>query len=452
MIIPNLLKIISKKLNTQNIKAIVVGGVVRDYFLKKESKDIDVEVYGVKALEELKELLSEFGKVNLVGKSFGVLKLRAKVQEFDFSLPRVEKKVGLGHRGFKVDCCSTLEFKEAFKRRDFTINAIGYDIEEDKFIDEYGGIEDIKKGVLREVSETSFVEDPLRVYRAMQFCARFEFDVSDSLDRLCLYMVKSGSLDELPKERVFEELKKLLLKADKPSVGFYLLKKWGVLKEYFPELHETIGVEQDKKYHPEGDVFTHTMLSLDALKTKDLVLKLAVLCHDMGKVVCTTKEDGRIRSIGHEEAGVKISEKFLRRFTDDKKLIESILPLVRYHLAPSAFFESGAKSKAIRRLATKVNISQLVKVAKADFLGRGDENKRYEAGEWLLQKAEELNVKYEPIKALVSGKDLLEIGIEPSPKMGEILKRLYDYQLESGIEDKSELLKAFFDTIPPKQD
>ena len=441
MKIPNILKNISKKLNNQNLKAIIVGGVVRDYFLDKSSKDIDVEVYGAKSLDDLEEILSEFGRVNQVGKSFGVLKLSTKDGEFDFSLPRVEKKVGVGHRGFEVSCDSNLSFKEAFKRRDFTINAIGYDIEEEKFIDEYGGIKDIKKGLLREVSSSSFIEDPLRVYRAMQFSARFEFRVSESLDKLCFEMVKSGSLDELPKERVFEELKKLLLKADKPSVGFYLLKRWGVLQKYFPELYATIGVEQDKRYHPEGDVFTHTMLALDALKKKDLVLKLAVLCHDLGKVVCTTYENGRIRSIGHEEAGVEISERFLKRFTDDKKLIESVLPLVRYHMAPSSFFEGGAKSKAIRRLATKVNIPKLVEVARADFLGRGDESKRYEAGEWLLERAEELKVKNEPLKPLVSGKDLIKLGFEPSPKMGEILKKLYEYQLESGVEDKGEILK-----------
>ncbi len=440
MKIPNILKNISKKLKKSDLKAIVVGGSVRDHFLKKKSKDFDIEVYGAKSLNELEELLKEYGKVNLVGKSFGVLKLTTSDGEFDFSLPRVETKVGAGHRGFKVECDGKLSFKEAFKRRDFTINAIGYDIEEKRFIDIYGGIEDIKRGILREVDSKSFVEDPLRVYRAMQFSARFGFKISDSLDKLCKKMVDDGSLDELPKERVFEEFKKLLLKADKPSNGFYHLRRWGALKRYFLELYNLIGLKQDPFYHPEGDVFTHTMLAVDALKKKDLVLKLAVLCHDMGKAVTTKVVDGRIRSMGHEEAGVEIAKSFLKRLSDEKKLIDRVLPLVRYHFVPTAFYKK-AKSAAIKRLALKVNIKELVEVAKADFLGRGDENKEYEAGEWLLKKAESLKVKDEPIKPLVSGKDLIKLGFEPSPKMGEILKRLYDLQLKEGIEDKRVLLE-----------
>jgi len=437
----SILKKISQELSVCDAKAIVVGGVVRDYFLKQESKDIDVEVYNISSLDELEKILNKFGKVNHVGKSFGVLKLSVKEYEFDFSLPRVEKKVGKAHRDFEVKSDGKLSYKDAFKRRDFTINAIGYDIESGEFIDEFGGISDIKKKILKEVDAKTFVEDSLRVYRAVQFSARFGFSLSEGLKNLCTFMVESGELDYLPKERVFEEIKKLLLKSSKPSVGFMTLRELGILERYFPELDDLIGVKQERKYHPEGDVFTHTLLALDALKERDLVLKLAILCHDMGKAVCTKEVEGRIRSIGHEEAGVEIAERFLRRLTDDKKL-------VRWHFAPSAFYEQNSKSKAIRRLALKVDIKSLVKVAEADFKGRGDDTQEFKAGEWLLKRAEELNVKDEPIKPLVSGKDLINLGIKPSKEMGEILKKLYDLQLDEGIENREELLKNILVKYP----
>ncbi len=445
MEIPKILKNISNRLNNLDARAIIVGGSVRDFFLQHSAKDIDVEVYGIDSLESLEKILSEFGIVNIVGKSFGVLKLKVEDIEFDFSLPRVEKKVGVGHKGFEVEVDAKLTYKEAFRRRDFTINAIGYDIKNKKFIDEYDGIADIKRKILREVDANTFIEDSLRVYRAIQFVARFEFSLSDSLEKLCIDIVKTKQLEELPKERVFEEFKKLLLKADKPSLGFYLMKDLGILQSYFPELYDLIGLEQDMIFHPEGDVFTHTMLSIDALKEKDLVLKLAVLCHDMGKISCTKVIDGRIRSRGHEEVGVQIAEGFLKRLTDDKKLIQKVLVLVRYHFAPTAFYKGGAKSGAIRRLATKVNIEELVKVAKADFLGRGDDTKDYIAGEWLLKKAKSLNVKNKPIKALVRGKDLIELGLQPSPEFKKILDKLYEIQIERGIESKEELLKFWRD-------
>jgi len=437
----NILKV-SKYLRKNGAKAIIVGGSVRDFLLKKEPKDFDIEVYGV-SLEKLQELLSRFGKVLVVGKSFGVLKLFFDGKIYDFSLPRKEKKVASGHRGFEVICDENLEYKEAFKRRDFTINAIGYDIQNSSFIDVYGGMKDLEQKILRVVCEKTFVEDPLRVYRAVQFVARFELEVEPKTKELLKVMVKRGDLKELPKERVFEEFKKLLLKAKKPSIGLELLKELGIL-EYFPELKAIVGVKQDPTYHPEGDVWTHTLKALDALEKRELKLAFAVLCHDLGKAVTTEVIDGKITSRGHEEAGVLISEKFLRRLTDDKKLIEGVLPLVRWHFAPSAFYKQKAKNRAIRRLSTKVNIKELVEVAKADFFGRGTkeaESRVYEAGEWLLKKAKELSVENSPPKAFIQGRDLIDMGLKPSPLFKNILDEIYQKQLDGEFETRSEALE-----------
>jgi len=454
MKVDSIVKKISDELLKVGAKAIVVGGSVRDHLLGLKPKDFDIEVYGME-LEELKELLSRYAKVSLVGKSFGVLKLSYGGKEYDFSLPRVEKKISKGHKGFEVTCNKDLTFKEAFKRRDFTINAIGYDLSNDKFIDLYKGREDLKNKILRVVDEQSFVEDPLRVYRAAQFIARFELSVDEFSKNLIKSMVKNGSLKELPKERIFEEIKKLLLKSKKPSLGFEFLKEIGAL-EYFPQLKAIIGVKQEPLYHPEGDVWTHTMMALDAMaksQKKDLKLLLAVLCHDLGKAVTTTVIDDKITSRGHEEAGVKIAEEFLKTLTDDKKLIDGVLPLVRWHFSPSAFYKQNSKNKAIRRLSTKVNISELVEVARADFLGRAtDEAKRgeFKAGEWLLEKANMLDVKNSPPKPFIQGRDLIKLGLKPSKVFKDILDELYEKQLDGELksyEEAFEYLKSNFSNI-----
>jgi len=437
-----IIKTISDDLQKIGAKAIVVGGSVRDYCLGFEPKDYDIEVYKVE-LDELKNFLSSYGKVSLVGKSFGVLKLSHDGKIYDFSIPRTEKKIAKGHRGFEIKCDKNLDYKEAFRRRDFTINAIGYDIQNQKYIDVYDGLNDLKKRVLKVVDEKTFVEDPLRVYRAAQFVARFELKVDDKTKELLKLMVDRGDLEELPKERVFEEFKKLLLKAKKPSLGFELLKEIGALK-YFPELNNIIGVKQEPKYHPEGDVWTHTMMALDALEKKDLKLALALLCHDLGKAETTEVIDGKITSRGHEEAGVFLAEKFLRRLTDEKKLIEGVLPLVRWHFVPSAFYKQNSKAKAIRKIATKVDIKELVEVAKADFFGRDTKEAKsgvYEAGEWLLKRADELDVKDTPIEPLIRGRDLIDLGLKPSKEFKKILDELYEKQLDGEFKDKDEALK-----------
>jgi len=251
--------------------------------------------------------------------------------------------------------------------------------------------------------------------------------------------VEVGMLEELAKERVFEEFKKLLLKSKKPSRGLALMKRWGMLK-HFSELQDLIGVPQDPVYHPEGDVWIHTLMVVDAMakertgdEKRDLYLSLAALCHDLGKANTTEVIEGKVRAIGHENSGISLSESFLSKISDEKALLEAILPLVKHHLKPIQFFKQGAKSPAIRRLAKQVNIEDLVLLAKADFLGRttpeailGD----FEAGIWLLKRSEELNVSTKPMDAFLQGRDLIAMGLKPSKDFKVLLERAYEAQMD----------------------
>jgi len=455
MKLPKILMTISSILQSRGAKAIVVGGSVRDYYLQLPIKDYDIEVFGLGSLTELESILSEFGSVNLVGKSFGVLKFKYGGDEYDFSFPRREQKVSDGHRGFAVAVDGDMDFKEAALRRDFTINAMGYDISKSLFLDPYGGLDDMRQRVLRHINDSTFIEDPLRVYRAVQFCARFDYVLADSSFGLCSEMVSNDLLEELPKERVYIEWEKLLLKAQRPSIGLELFYRLGVLR-YFPELEALIGVPQSPKWHPEGDVWIHTLLSVDAMakqlgddERQKIIYMLAILCHDMGKATTTTiDDDNNIKSIGHEHAGVSIAKLFISRLTNDQSMIEAILPLVEHHLKPSQFYRAGSSDKAIRRLATKVSIEDLVIVAKADFLGRTTDEARqgiYRAGEWLLKRSKQLSVEKSPLEYLLRGRDLIELGLKPSPKFGKILDEIYELQLDGTIDSREEAIEYIED-------
>lgn len=418
---------------------LIVGGYVRDHFLKRESKDIDIEVYGINSLKKLQKALEELAPVHEVGKNFGVLKMDYEGYDLDISLPRTEKKTAKGHTGFDVQTNGQLDFKTAAKRRDFTMNAIGYDTRSGYFIDPYNGQKDIEAGVVRHINDDTFAEDPLRVLRAVQFSARFNFTLDANTLKLCQNMVKEEMLKELPSERIFEEYKKLLLRADKPSFGFELLDE---MKALFPELKALQGVVQDETYHPEGDVWTHTMMSIDAMaelrtgdEKKDITLMLATLCHDLGKVEATEVIDGKVRSIGHEGM-LKPTQTLVKRLSDEKALLEEMEPLIKEHLMPSVLFKQKSKDPAIRRLSTRVNIENLVLLARADHFGRTTkdaESKTYKAGDWLLEKAKKLKIKNSQPEPFLLGRHLIDEGMMPGLEFKIILKEAYEHQLDGKI-------------------
>jgi len=450
MYIPKIIYDISQDLTLHDAKAVAVGGCVRDHFLHLPTKDYDIEVYGLESMDILIDILQHYGTVNLVGKSFGVLKFSYDGDEYDFSLPRSEKKIAKGHRGFDVTLDGSMHFKSAAKRRDFTINAMGYDISQAQFLDPYNAMDDIEHRLLRHIDDDTFAQDPLRIYRAIQFSARFGYNLAIPTLQLCKEMVANGMLEHLAIERVYSEIKKLLLKSPKPSIGFELMRELGILS-YYPELEALIGLPQSPKWHPEGDVWIHTLMSLDAMvpllgsdEQRNLRYMFAILCHDLGKALSTTIDiDQKIQSIGHEYKGREVTKRFMRRLTNEKSFIESLLPLVEHHLKPSQLYMAQSKESAIRRLATKVNIEELVVIAKADFLGRSTQEPKsgyYPAGEWLLEQSKKIGVASKPLDNILQGRDLIEIGLTPSPRFKEILDAVYSLQLNGKLNTKEQAI------------
>ena len=420
-------------------QTIIVGGSVRDYLLGQlHPKDLDLEVYGLEA-NELEKVLSQFGKVLRVGKSFGVLKLITQRAEYDVSLPRRESKTGKGHRGFLVDADPRMTFEEASARRDFTVNSIGFDPIQKLWLDPHHGQEDLKKGILRHVGP-AFAEDPLRVLRGAQFAARLNFQLAPETIELC----KTLDLNELSRERLLGEFNKLLLRAERPSIGLAILRETKALR-FFPELEALIDVPQDPTWHPEGCVWTHTLMVVDeAAKLRvgeekaDLILMFGALCHDFGKPETTIWKDGHWRSPAHDVLGMKPTEKFLRRLTDETSLIEKVTVLVREHLRPSMLYNDREKVTpgAIRRLALRVSIPELLLVAEADHFGRTTEDalrREFPARKWLLDQASQLDVHDEKPKPFLQGRHLLQLGMRPGPQIGKVLEEAFALQLDGAI-------------------
>lgn len=432
-------------------RAMLVGGCVRDELMGVEPKDWDLEIYGIEP-RDLRQILNSFGKVDAVGEAFTVYKIG---QDLDVALPRRERKTGRGHRGFIIEGDPQMSFEEAAKRRDFTINAIMQDALTGEIVDIYGGQADIKNKTLRVVSHDTFAEDSLRVLRAAQFAARFEFQIDAETVEIC----RSIDLTDLPKERIWGELEKLLLKSAKPSVGLQWLYDLGVVDQLFPEMKALVDVPQEKAWHPEGPVNVHTLMVVDEARkliddlpySKQVTVMLGALCHDFGKPATTKFFDGRWRSHAHDEAGVEPTLSFLDSlgiFTlDGYDVREQIVQLVRYHLLPGMFYKAPPGDGAFRRLARKVEPDLLYRVAKADSLGRNpewlpkDQWFKAEAQEWFIERVRELNVEYVAPQPLLLGRHLIELGLKPSKEFGEITKAVYELQLDGQVTNLEEAIE-----------
>ena len=429
----------------ENGRALLVGGCVRDELMGRAAKDWDLEVYGIPP-KRLREILDRFGSVNVVGEAFTVYKLGPHL---DVSLPRRERKSGRGHRAFVIEGDPAMSIAEATARRDFTINAILKDPLTDEIIDPFHGREDISDQKLRAVSLQTFSEDSLRVLRGAQFAARFEFDIETETVQLC----RAIDLSDLPAERIWGELEKLLLRARHPSRGLRWLRELGAIEQLFPELKALIDVPQEPEWHPEGDVWIHTLLTMDRAResiddlpyAKQVTVMLAALAHDFGKPATTAFVDGRIRSREHEEAGVPPAESFLDRLNihtlDGYDVRAQVIALVRDHLKPGELYKKREQvgDGAFRRLARKCELDLLYRVAKADSLGRNAEwvprERWYDAAaqEWFIQRARELEVESQAPAPILLGRHLLQMGLDPGPRIGEITKAVYEMQLDGRV-------------------
>ena len=438
-------------------RAMLNGGCVRDELMGIQPKDWDVEVYGVEPVK-LKTLLESFAKrqdadegvrvsLKTVGEAFAVYKLAGDI---DVSLPRRERKSGSGHRGFIVEGDPSMSFEDACSRRDFTVNAILKDPLTGETVDPFDGQGDIKRKLLRMVSRETFAEDSLRVLRAAQFAARFEFEIDAETVEMC----KQIDVTDLPKERIWGELEKLLLRAQRPSIGLKWLYDLGVVDQLFRELTALVGVPQEPDWHPEGDVDIHTLMVTDEARKlldgldypRQIAVMLGALAHDFGKPPTTEFVDGRIRSRGHDEAGVEPTLSFLDTLglytLDGYDVRNQIVQLVRYHLKPGEYYKSKSPvgDGAFRRLARKVEPDLLYRVAKADSLGRNPDwlpkDKWFDsaAQEWFIERVRELEIEKKAPEPILLGRHLIELGLEPSPQFKTILDAIYELQLDGKVE------------------
>jgi len=433
-------------------RSFVVGGAVRDAVLGRAVTDFDVEAYGLPA-DRLESTLRSLGRVDAVGQAFTVFKvtgLEGMDGVVDVSLPRRDSKVGPGHKGIAVVGDPGLSIEEASRRRDFTINAMLFDASSGTVLDPHGGRRDLEARVLRAVDPARFGDDPLRALRAVQLAARLEMTVESATATLAAAM----PLAELPAERVFGEIEKLLLKAARPSLGLVLLRDWGMLPEVAPELIPLASTPQDPQWHPEGDVWTHTLqvvdqaagLIADLDRPRALSVMLGALCHDLGKPSTTRLEEGRIRSRGHEEAGVPPTLSLLDRWNVHTLLgydvRAQVTALVGQHLKPGQLYDERERVSdgAIRRLAAKCEPELLYRVARADCLGRAPGLFEPVAMEWFREKIRQLDVAERPPEPLLKGRDLLALGLSPGPRIGEVLRVVYERQMDGAVTTTDEAL------------
>lgn len=462
-------------------QALLVGGSVRDSLMGKISKDFDLEVYGLEPAK-IEEIAQQVGKVSDVGKAFGILKITLEGGlDIDVSLPRVDSKIDTGHKGFEIKTDPRMSIEDAARRRDFTMNSIAADPLTGELYDYFGGVEDIKNRVLRITDSERFRDDPLRVLRALQFIGRFGLEIDKASIEIIQGM--APQLKELPKERIGEEWKKLLLKSEKPSLGLSAGMTLGVFREIHPEFPPLAETPQEQEWHPEGDVWVHTLMTIDeAAKIaqrerlggdKSLTILLASLCHDLGKPMVTEYRGGKIISHGHEAAGEEPTKKFLATIGIDNLTRDKVVKLVTNHLIPTMFYieEAVRKNKisdgAIRRLAQRIHpatIQELVLISEADHLGRGcfdPEIKellllpadQFPAGKWLLEKARVLEVEASRPADLTLGRDWINRGYKSGKNIGELIRLANDlrdeknfsremvFEIIDGIDEPGEAIK-----------
>lgn len=429
---------------------LIVGGAVRDWLMGKSFKDLDVEVFD-SSWEELISILSRQGRVDLVGKSFGVAKFRAAGIEVDFALPRSELKTADGHRGFSIIHDPALEPDRAAFRRDFTINAISYNWKSRKIVDPLNGRVDLDRRILRHSSD-AFAEDPLRVLRGFQFCGRFELKPAPETIQLCREI--QGDFLELPRERVWMEWEKWAMRSIRPSLGLRFLQSTGWL-DHFSEISALVNCPQDPFWHPEGDVFNHTCHCVDALVNTELyqnsdrferlTLMFSVLAHDFGKPETTVQimKEGKQRWISpaHDRAGIPLAESFLSKIGAPLNLIPRVQALVGNHMA-SLSIQRRPSLPHVRRLARRVmpaSLEQLFAVIRSDLAGRPPLPAKPGDGLlWLEEAAKEEALLSAAPKPLVLGRHLINRGLRPGPHFKTILNELFERQLDGAFSNLEE--------------
>lgn len=460
-------------------RALIVGGFVRDRLAGRETLDVDVEVHGIAAdaLEPLLERLFP-ARLNVVGRSFGVFKVHlAHGVDLDVAIPRRDSKAGAGHRGFVVEGDPHLGLKEAARRRDFTVNAVALDPITGEILDPWGGVADLRARVLRVVDPAQFGDDPLRVWRGVQLAARFDLVPEPGTLELLRTMVARGDLRELGRERVTEELRKLLVEAAAPSKGLELARAIGAIADRFPELEAYGATPQEPEWHPEGNVWIHTMMVVDRAAeisrrpgwafddAQRLQVVLGALLHDVGKPVSTTRavKDGveRVVSPGHESAGEPLARAVLSRLTFGEEVERAVLGIVKWHALPHALnrdLEKGqiderAYVNAVRKLVKRLHPTPwrvFLAACEADWRGRAFEDVRtgpHPPGDRFAATVARHALDVEPEKPLVQGRDALELGVAPGPEVGRLIAAIESARDLGEIRTREEALTRLADLV-----
>lgn len=427
---------ITDRVSDCNGNVFYVGGCVRDEIIGIESHDFDIEVYGIMP-DKLKAILNDLGEIHAHGALFGIYE--AKGHNVDISQPRKYEALFVNDENFEDTIDPFADPKTAALRRDFTMNAIMKNAKTGELLDYFGGMDDIKNKTIRCVSDDTFKIDPLRVLRAAEFSSRLGFEIESRTKQL----MADADISELPKERVFAETRKALMNSEKPSVYFNILKEVDQLSAWYPELKACIGAEQNPDYHPEGDVWTHTMEVIDAAaKYRSEVnnpekFMFAALCHDLGKpAVATINAKGNITHIGHETEGVDIARSFLSRLSSDKSLHEYALNMTKMHMRPHVLYSANARYKKTNAMFdVSVDGHDLAYLAAAD-----DNNRVYDSDKYIDWMKDRYDIYKSRIQEpMVKGQDLIDMGIKPGPIFNDILSNTRKQHL-SGV-DKENVLK-----------
>lgn len=450
-------------------KVYAVGGYVRDILRKQPADEVDLLILSHTVNQVLNKLKPE-GRVDLVGKSFGVIKFTKDNRTYDIALPRIDRAEDTeirSHKDFNITTDPDIPIEKDLERRDFRCNSIALRLSDGIIIDPFKGKKDIQQKILGMTNPETFSEDPLRLLRAARFASILEYAVDNEIYE----KAKSIELSGLSIERINDELFQILLRSPCPSVGLQEFFKLGILRQLFPELYQLTLSIQDALFHPETDefghhtVWPHTLITVDQAarlsgksgnsKQKQLALLLAALFHDVGKPLTSEWEYKNGRMVLTNKRHDVISEKITKKIFDRMKIFswngyglrETVLRLIRCHHRPSELWINREiiTKKALNRLAADVGgeIELLIQLDVADRAGRSKSPIKGldKEGRWLIKKFEELNVSRETIQPLIMGRDLIPLGVEPGPGMGKLLKKLYELQLDGEFENKPEGIK-----------
>ncbi len=432
--IPDYVEVIIDRLEKEGYEAYIVGGSVRDMLLNKVPTDYDIATNATPDIIE--SIFSDFKTVG-IGKRFGTILISQKEGDIEVTTFRKEGKYLDGRRPEWVSFSSDLE--DDLSRRDFTINAMAYN----KFkgvLDPFDGKGDLKRKIIRTVGkpEDRFNEDYLRILRAVRFASQLGFTIEESTFRAGEQC--SSNIQKVSMERICNEFFKILL-SKTPSYGIKLLKSIGVLKIILPEIIPAIGFKQNNPHH-EMDVYNHILCVLDNTPPT-IQIRLAALFHDIGKPhTLTIDEDGIGHFYGHDKMGADISTAVLERFKVSNDLIEKVHKLVKEHMNHHSHFKEKGLKRLIRRLGEK-EVFNLIELQKADIICSNKEAsidhiiERRKKIEEILEKDE----AYEINMININGKDLMDLGYDQGPIIGEILEYLLEKVMENPELNNKEILK-----------